>query len=259
MQLTITDLPFRLRRKFYKIMGTRHVRTRYGVVMRANWQDATFCMCYNGSYGTALSDLIAHHKDDFLFLDIGANQGLYSLLAARNPKCRQAYAFEPVAQTHGLLLDNIAANESQASITPVPVAVSSSTGTATITLRTAHSGAASLEGTSLTQGGTVETIRTLDISAVDALLRPDGAILVKIDVEGHEAVVIGQLMMSQHQHRISAIFYEVDEAWHDPGALEAALRRGGFSQFIRHGTGTHYDVLALRNAAGASGGSSQIG
>lgn len=253
MQLTTTDLPFRLKRKFHKIIGTRHVRTRYGVLMRANWQDATFRMCYNGSYGAPLSDLIAQRRDDFLFLDIGANQGLYSLLAARNPNCRQAYAFEPVAQTHRLLLDNIAANGCQALVTPVPAAVSGSTGAATITLRTAHSGAASLENTSLTQGGTVETIRTLDISAVDALLRPDGAILVKIDVEGHEAVVIDQLMKSRHLPRIAAIFYEVDEAWSDPGALEAALRRGGFSRFIPHGTGPHHDVLALRDAAGASG------
>ena len=252
MQLTMADLPFRLRRKFHKVIGTRHVRTRYGVVMRANWQDATFRMCYNGSYGTPLYDLIAHCRDDFLFLDIGANQGLYSLLAARNPKCLQAYAFEPVAQTHGLLLDNIAANRFQRLITPVPAAVSNSTGTASINLRTAHSGAASLESTSLTQGVTVETIRTLDITAVDALLRPDGAILVKIDVEGHEAVVIDQLMKSQHLQRISAIFYEVNKAWHDPSALEAALRRGGFSRFIRHGTGDHYDVLALRDAAAVS-------
>ena len=253
MQLRMTDLPFRLRRKFHKIVGTHHVRTRYGVTMRANWQDATFNMCYEGSYGTALATLIAQHRDDFLFLDIGANQGLYSLLAARNPTCRQAYAFEPVAQTYKLLLDNIAANGFQTSITPVHAAVSALTGSATITLRTAHSGAASLENTALTQGGAVETIRTLDISGVDSLLRPDGVILVKIDVEGHEAVVIDQLMQSRHQQRIAAIFYEVDEGWNDPVALEATLRNSGFSRFVRHGTGTHYDVLALRDEAEVAG------
>ena len=247
MQLRMTDLPFRLRRKFHKIVGTHHVRTRYGVTMRANWQDATFRMCYAGSYGTVLSEMIAQRRDDFLFLDIGANQGLYSLLAARNPNCRQAYAFEPVEQTYKLLLDNIAANGFQTSITPVHAAVSASTGSATITLRTAHSGAASLENTSVTQGGTVETIRTLDISGVDSLLRPQGAILVKIDVEGHEAVVVDQLTQSLHQQRIAAIFYEINEGWNDPAAIEATLRRSGFSRFVRHGTGTHYDVLALRD------------
>ncbi len=242
----IVELPFRLKRKFHKIVGTACVRSRYGVLMRANWQDATFNMCYAGGYGTALADLITERNDDFLFLDIGANQGLYSLLAAKNPNCQQAYAFEPVVQTFNLLRDNIALNGFQARITPVQAAVSDTAGSATITLRAAHSGAASLENTALVRGGTAETIRTINIFDLDALLRPEGSILVKIDVEGHEAVVIDQLMQSQHRQRIVAIFYEVDENWNDPAALEAALRHGGFSRFVRHGDGTHYDVLALR-------------
>lgn len=252
MLLSFRDLPFRLVRKFHKIAGTRLVRTRYGVLMRANWKDATFRMCHNGSYGTALSDLIAQRKGTFLFLDIGANQGLYSLLAARNPNCRQAYAFEPVSQTYSLLRDNIAANGLQASITPVHAAVSASTGSATIRLQAAHSGAASLSTTRPAEGGTVETIHTIDISSVDELLHPEGKILVKIDVEGHETVVIDQLMRSRHLSRIAAIFYEVNEAWCNPADLEAILRQGGFSRFIRQGAGTLYDVLALCNMADAS-------
>lgn len=243
----IIALPFRLRRKFHKIVGTRCVRSRYGVLMRANWQDATFNMCYAGSYGMALAALIAQQKDDFLFLDIGANQGLYSLLAVRNPNCRQAYAFEPVSQTFNLLRENIALNGFQNQITPVQAAVSTTAGRATITLRTAHSGAASLESTALVRGGATETIRTISISDLDVLLHPEGSILVKIDVEGHEAVVIDQLMKSQHRQRIAAVFYEVDENWNKPAALESALRQGGFSRFIRYGDGTHYDVLALRD------------
>ena len=243
----IIELPFRVKRKFHKIVGTRCVRSRYGVLMRANWQDATFNMCYAGSYGTALAVLIAQYKDNFLFLDIGANQGLYSLLAARNPNCRQAYAFEPVSQTFNLLRDNIALNGFQAQITPVQAAVSDTAGSATITLRAAHSGAASLQNTSLVRGGAAETIRTINISDLDALLHPEGSILVKIDVEGHEAVVIDQLMKSQHRQRIAAIFYEVDENWHEPAALEAALRHEGFSRFVRYGEGSHYDVLASRS------------
>lgn len=241
------DLPFRLRRKYHQLVGTRLVRTRYGVVMKANWQDATFRMCYNGSYGTALYDLIMNYKEHFVFLDIGANQGLYSLVAARNPNCLQAYAFEPVAKTHKLMLENIAANGFQKVITPVHAALSHSTGTADITIREEHSGAASLESTLLTKGVAMERIRTLDVSAVDPLLRPDGVILVKIDVEGHEAVVIEQLLMSQHQGRITAVFYEVNETWHDPGTLEEMLRGGGFHHFTSYGSGSHYDVLALRN------------
>lgn len=240
------DLPFRIRRKLHRIIGTRHVRTRYGVIMQANWSDATFRMCYAGSYGTALADLISLRRRDFLFLDIGANQGLYSLLAARNPCCRQAYAFEPVPGTFAILRDNISANGASVRITAVDAAISAEAGEATITLRPAHSGSASLNNVTLIHGGTEETIRTIDISDVDSLLPSGGEILVKIDVEGHEAVVIDQLLSSRNLQRISAIFYEVDEDWNDPATLESMLRTGGFSKFVRYGSGKHYDMLALR-------------
>jgi FkbM family methyltransferase len=252
MLLSLRDLPFRLKRKLYKITRTRHVRTRYGVLMRANWRDATFRMCQDGSYGTALSDLLAQRKNIFLFLDIGANQGLYSLLAARNPNCQQAFAFEPVSQTYNLLCDNIAANGLTASVTPIHAAVSDADGTAEIHLHIAHSGAASLSTRTLLQESNVETIRTIDIFSIDDLIGDDGEILVKIDVEGHEDVVIGQLMASRHRARMAAIFYEVDERWSNPAALEAALRAAGFATFIRHGSGTHYDMLALRDPADAN-------
>ena len=242
----LVDLPFRIKRKFHRIMGTQRVRTRYGVIMRANWSDATFRMCYAGSYGTALADLISLRRRDFLFLDIGANQGLYSLLAARNPFCRHAYAFEPVPGTFSLLHDNIAANLVSARITAIDAAVSAKTGEAKITMRPEHSGSASLDNATFIHGGTEETIRTIDISGIDSLLPSEGEILVKIDVEGHEMVVIDQLLSSRHLQRIAAIFYEVDEDWNDPAILETRLRAGGFSKFVRYGTGKHYDILALR-------------
>lgn len=248
MRFTLKDLPFRLRRKFHRLAGTRIVRSRYGVLMRANWQDATFRMCYAGSYGNALSDFLQNLDETFVFLDIGANQGLYSLIAAKTGRCTQAYAFEPVASTYGLLLENIEANRFGSLITPVAAAVSGSNGSAQIKKREAHSGGASLADTFPDKPADVETVRTLAAADLDDLVQPNGPIIVKIDVEGHEAVVIDQLLRSRHLQRMTAIFYEVDEAWHDPPKLEAALRSGGFSRFQRHGVGSHYDVLAMRGA-----------
>lgn len=246
MRFSLRDLPFRLRRKFHRLTGARIVRSRYGVLMRANWQDATFRMCYAGSYGKALSDLLQNHEENFVFLDIGANQGLYSLVAAMTGRCTQAYAFEPVASTYGLLLENIAANRFNSLITPIAAAVSDSSGFAEIRKREAHSGWASLTDIFPNRPAEIETVRTLAAADLDNLVQPSGPIIVKIDVEGHEAVVIDQLLRSRHLQRMTAIFYEVDEAWHHPPMLEAALRSGGFTRFQRHGNGSHYDVLALR-------------
>ena len=92
------------------------VTSRYGVRMRANWQDRTFQYCRYATSGHVLSDYLAAQDAPFAFVDIGANQGLYSLLAAQNPHCAAAIAFEPVAATFALLQDNIALNDAKARI-----------------------------------------------------------------------------------------------------------------------------------------------
>src|SRR3546814_8757450 len=71
------------------------VTSRYGVKLRANWRDRTFQYCRAATYGRDLSGFLAAQDSPFAFVDIGANQGLYSLLAARNPPCARVIAFEP--------------------------------------------------------------------------------------------------------------------------------------------------------------------
>ena len=219
------------------------VTSRYGVRMRANWRDRTFQYCRYAIYGRALSDYIAAQDKPFTFVDIGANQGLYSLLAARNPHCATAVAFEPVAATFALLRDNIALNGAAATIRPIHAAVSLHSGMARIATNEAHSGVASLRGAGAADG---EDIRVLGIAGVDTLIAGTEPLIVKIDVEGHEETVVEALMASAHRDRMAAIFYEVDTRWTDAAAIEARLRASGFTRFTRYGFGRHYDILALR-------------
>ena len=53
------------------------VLTKYKVWMKENWNDNTFIFCYFGSYGKYLSNILETFNKDYVFLDIGANQGLY--------------------------------------------------------------------------------------------------------------------------------------------------------------------------------------
>lgn len=222
------------------------VTSRYGVRMRANWRDRTFQYCRYATYGHVLSDYIAAQDAPFAFVDIGANQGLYSLLAARNPHCAAAIAFEPVAATFALLRDNIALNHAETTIKPVHAAVSLHSGIATIATNAAHSGTASLRDAGVASGPATEDIRILGMAGVDTLLPDTLPLIVKIDVEGHEETVVEALMASEHRSRIAAIFYEIDSRWTDAAAIEARLRSAGFARFDRFGIGRHYDVLAQR-------------
>lgn len=222
------------------------VTSRYGVRMRANWQDRTFQYCRYATYGHVLSDYLAAQDAPFAFVDIGANQGLYSLLAAQNPHCAAAIAFEPVAATFALLCDNIALNDARTTIRPIHAAVSLHSGIATIATNKAHSGTASLRDATASTGPGTEDIRILGIAGVDTLLPDILPLIVKIDVEGHEETVVEALAASTHRNRLAALFYEIDKRWTDAAAIEARLRLAGFTRFDRFGIGRHYDVLARR-------------
>ena len=224
------------------------VRSAYGVLMVPNWQDTTFRYCIFGTYGRDLADLLLGQREDFVFVDIGANQGLYSLIAAQNPKCRKVIAFEPVPATHARLAANVALNGGAERTVLHELAISDSVGEVTISVAEGHTGTATLAGREDAQpsGGGV-TIRTIDAPLVDPLLAGDLPMFVKIDVEGLEAVVIAELAKTQSFARVEAIFYEVDDRWASAGEIETLLRAAGFTRFVKYGRGHHYDVLASRS------------
>lgn len=232
--------------------GDDPVRSAYGVRMVPNWRDTTFRYCIFGTYGRDLADLLLDYPADFVFVDIGANQGLYSLIAARAPRCRKIIAFEPVPSTHALLAANVALNGGGERTVLHPLAIADSAGEVTIAVAADHTGTASLaeRGGGASGEGAV-TIRTIDAALLDPLLADDGSrplpMFVKIDVEGLEAVVIAELAKTQAFARVAAIFYEVDDRWASAGAIEARLRAAGFTRFAKYGRGHHYDVLATRS------------
>ncbi|MBA4045995.1 MAG: FkbM family methyltransferase [Erythrobacter sp.] len=232
--------------------GEPAVRSAYGVLMVPNWQDTTFRYCIFGTYGRDLADLLLGQRDDFVFVDIGANQGLYSLIAAQNPQCRQIIAFEPVPTTHARLAANVALNGGGARTVLHLLAISDSVGEVTINVAPDHTGTATLagreEGKPASGGVTIETINA---PLVDPLLAGDLPqelpMFVKIDVEGLEAVVIAELAKTNAFARVQSIFYEVDDRWASAGEIETLLRGAGFTRFAKYGRGHHYDVLASRS------------
>lgn len=221
--------------------------TAYGVTMIERWHDRTYVYCRGGTYGRFLADYLEQQRSPFQFVDIGANQGLYSLIAAGNPDCVGVIAFEPVAKTHALLLANAALNGHSDRITAHRLAISDTSGTVPITVPDRHSGMAALgESGDITGPVQHETVQAINAAELDFLLAGTSRLVVKVDVEGHERVVFGQLLMANAARRIDAVFYEVDRRWSDDGHLETMLRRAGFDRFTHVGIGHHFDVLAER-------------
>ena len=84
------------------------------------------------------------------------------------------------------------------------------------------------------------------MEAFDDLLGDPEMLVIKVDVEGHEAAVMAELVKSRFLPRMQSVFYEVDAKWSDADGLRAILESGGFTHFETVGRGKHYDVLATR-------------
>ncbi len=221
-------------------------RSVYGLWLDANYPDKTFRYCLYGTYGSAFADYLAAIDQPFVFLDVGANQGLFSILAARNANCAAIIAIEPVQATWRLLERNLELNGLNGRARTVNAALTDHCGAGIIHLKAAHSGMATLESRLGFPETGVETVALVDMEALDAMFPADLTVVVKIDVEGHEQVVLGQLLRSVHAPRINAILCEVDERWIDAHALRAQLDAAGFMRFRKLGIRRHYDLLATR-------------
>jgi FkbM family methyltransferase len=238
----------------------RSGRTAYGVNMVQHWHDRTFVYCHAGIYGRFLADEIMRRQEPFVFVDIGANQGLYSAIAVRNPACRGAIAFEPVASTYAILEENIALNGAADRVRALRLGISDRAGSASIHVPAGHSGMASLASDAKpAKHGETEVIQTVAAAGLDQLLAGELPLLVKIDVEGHEATVIRELLTSAAGARVEAIFYEIDTRWSAAETIVEMLRAAGFTHFRKVGSGHHFDMLAQRAAVKGRGMTDQKG
>lgn len=228
------------------------LRSSYGPRLVTRRDDVTFGLCLAGSYGDFLSGFIERLDEPFVFLDIGANIGLYSLIAAASPHCVEALAFEPVPATYRYLVENCAINRAER-VSPFCGAVTADpVGLVEMAFSSRHSGAAHIAGAS----GGWSAIRSLAIGpqTLDAALqrsRPT-RIVVKIDVEGAEAAVLDVLQATASHRDIQDVFIEVATASHGAegvARLYATLEALGLEEVGRSGDPAHYDAHFRRKVA----------
>jgi FkbM family methyltransferase len=143
-----------------------------------------------------------------LVLDVGANTGLFTLLAAAANPTLRVCAFEPLATAQNLLRANIARNPDLAErITVEPFGLSRANGSfrffETINDQGLVTTSSSLELEHAQRVGEYRecTIITRTLDAWAESLGRATIQLMKIDVEGHEHAVIEGGRMTIHRHR----------------------------------------------------------
>jgi len=221
-------------------------RSAYGVWLR-NRDDNTFLFCLRGNYGFAYSQHLRQYARPFTYLDIGANIGLYSLVALTNSHIRAVHSFDPDSATLPYLYSNLEHTQS-AKYTVHPYAVSADAGTLVLSKEEGHSGASTLQAPTF-DSAIQESITAVNESYLnDAIQHDSTPILVKLDVEGHEMTVLETLSKTIFFDRIQEIYAEFNAQMSDTPAMKAWFEMHGFTETMHLGDETHWDSLFERKS-----------
>tara|TARA_B100000575_G_C23133580_1_gene658038 strand:+ start:2534 stop:3322 length:789 start_codon:yes stop_codon:yes gene_type:complete len=231
----------------FRLLKIKIVTTRYGVKCYSDYDDATFKYYFIGTYGFFYSNFLKYYPTDFIFIDVGANKGLYSLIAGRSKNCIKIISFEPIQSTFNHLEKNCLMNNILHKCDLHNFAISDTNEKRDISFNKYHTGIASLAVSNENKHSQIISINSINKTKLNNLIdHTHNDYIVKIDVEGFELTVIRELLKCDFANSITNIFYEVDERWMSPIPLEKILSEYGFNNFEKDGTGTHYNVMATR-------------
>jgi FkbM family methyltransferase len=180
---------------------------------------------YEAEQTAYLTTAMGEHGCD-LFLDIGANIGLYSIRAAMASHAKQTVAFEPDPRKRNQFAANILMNGLTDQIEVDPHAVSNRSGPVGFTF---------FPETSTGQSRVDESGGTASVEAVridDVIDLKDGTIFAKIDIEGHEAAAVEGMAETIKANRV---FLQIESFPEQLENLTNLLTRHGFTH--RHGIG----------------------
>lgn len=187
-------------------------------------------------------------KDD-LFVDVGANIGSYTVLAASVGA--QSIAIEPIKNAFHHLMRNIHLNDISASVDARQIGISSSTGTLKFTngLDTVNH---VVNGQQQTQSSTCE-VQVEPLDKVVAGLKP---VLIKIDVEGFEKEVIDGAKNALSEKSLLAVIMELNGSGqrydHDDSELYTRMVEHGFSPYSYEPYERRLNKLNGKNQSGGN-------
>lgn len=183
-----------------------------------------------GGFETGFADLLRRHLDPARdFVDVGANIGFYTVLAAKLLPGRRVLAIEPTAGAFARLEANLALNGVAGQVTAFKGAASDRPGEVTIHAIAGMEEFSSL-GPIIHDAAAGQTVITEEVPAdtVDALVARHGLDpgMIKIDVEGAEGQVLAGAQATLERHR-PVVLSELSRALLEPmgSSPEAIIAR----------------------------------
>ncbi len=140
-------------------------------------------------------------RDSDVFIDVGANIGSYTVLAASEIKTK-TYAVEPVPNTYNTLLQNIEVNNISNIVTPLNICFGAKKDTIGFTKDLDTTNHVAIEGE--------KNIIEVQVETFDSILKIDTESLIKIDTEGFEYAVLQGMRDTLTNSFLKAIIIELN-------------------------------------------------
>ena len=171
-----------------------------------DFKDTTFRFACGGAYGNYLNSLIKEYEKEFFFLDIGANIGIFSLIAKNNKNCKKIIAIEPSRLIYKKLKKNLPSKNCAL----YNLAITNFNGIADLSINKNHSGVSRLINKKDKKKYKSQKVITKNYKFFDMIykkLKPYN-LIVKIDVEGHQLSVIKEIKKSKIYNDIAIMYIE---------------------------------------------------
>jgi FkbM family methyltransferase len=222
------------------------VKSVYAPLLLENKIDYQLYLCATGKSGFKLANLLSKVNSETVFFDIGANMGLYSLIAAKNIHIKKIIAIEPNPILIKNFKKNIKANAASR-IEIIEGAVSDSISPVALQFSDWHIGMGSL----LRPGENSIKVKSLNRNFFDEISESIAEnIFVKIDVEGFENIVVNEIFQSKLSKKISKVFVEISPKWLNTKKVEriyTILFQNGFKLKWKGGDEEQYDAFFVKD------------
>lgn len=241
----------RLLKAILRQIDGKPVRSKYGVLMRSRVCDFTNYACISGTFHRDYDDVFAEidaMEPGMAFVDVGANAGLFSMVAGKRVGAQGAVlSFEPNRKIFADLADNIVSNRLE-NIFPFNVAIGKEAGKLRFENGSReHSGIGKLS-----QEGDVEvaTMSFADQVLFDLLIG-DRRTVIKVDVEGAEGLVLEALGPVLNKPKLEKVVVEIDDAnlrafGSSAEQVYARMTDAGFSHRRSINSASHFNEIFYR-------------
>jgi FkbM family methyltransferase len=215
--------------------------SNYGVWMLNNDLDKTFKLSIMG-YRNNLEKILFSISQPIIFIDIGANQGVFSLVAAKNKSFIEIHAFEPNLKLISYLESNFYINKVDNFVIH-KVAIGPQSASINFFVPENHSGNGRIDS----KKGNMKVICVNRDYLNKVFTKYNKFYFIKIDVEGSEYNVLNELFNSNINLFIKYIFIEINTKFSKEDELVAMLKSNNFYERSRSRSRVTYDALYVRD------------